>query len=112
MVKLVALYRKPEADKIDDFVKHYNEIHVPLVKKSPGLLKVEVTNLSGAPMGDAPYFLMCEMYYDSMDSMNAANASPEGKAVVKDLMSFGMKYVTLFWGEVPENGEARAPKAD
>jgi len=112
MVKLVALYRKPDADKIEDFIKHYNEVHVPLVKKTPGLLKVEVTNLSGAPMGEAPYFLMCEMYYESMDSMNAANASPEGKAAGRDLMTFAMKYVTLFWGDVPETGIARAPKAD
>jgi uncharacterized protein (TIGR02118 family) len=45
---------------------------------------------------------MAEMYYDSMDAMNGSNASPEGKAAAKDLMSFAANIVTLFFGEVKE----------
>lgn len=105
MVKLVALYRKP--DDISSFIQHYNETHLPLVRNTPGLRKLEITNFSGAPLGEAPYFLMAEMYYDSMDAMNAANASPEGKAVVRDLMSFALQYVTLVFGDVDENGLAK-----
>ena len=40
MVKFVALYKKP-AD-VEAFEKHYNEIHAPLAKKMPGLVKLEV----------------------------------------------------------------------
>ena len=100
MVKIIALYRKP-AD-IESFDKHYFEIHAPLVRKMPGLLKLEVTKVTGAPIGEAPYYLMAEMYFDSVDAMNASNASPEGKAVVKDLMSFAASVITLFFGEVKE----------
>jgi uncharacterized protein (TIGR02118 family) len=100
MVKLVALYRKA-ADQ-QAFDKHYFDVHIPLIRKSPGLRKLEVTNVGGAPMGESKFHLMAELYYDSMDAMNAANASPEGRAAAKDLMSFAADVVTLFFGEVRE----------
>ena len=100
MVKLIALYRKPT--DIEAFRKHYFEIHVPLAKKMPGLRKIEITDISGAPMGETKFLVMAEMYFDSIDAMNAANASPEGRATVKDLMSFAADVVTLFFGEVKE----------
>ena len=100
MVKLVALYRKPADAAVFD--KHYFDIHVPLVRKTPGLKKLEITKISGAPIGETKYHLMAELYYDSIDSMNAANASPEGRAVGKDLMSFAADVVTLFFGDIDE----------
>lgn len=98
MVKLVALYRKPP--DVESFDQHYANVHLPLVRKTPGLRKVELTRISGAPIGGTEYHLMAELYYDSVDSMNSANASPEGRAAGKDLMSFAAGIVTLFFGEV------------
>ena len=100
MVKLIALYRKP-SDPIA-FDEHYEKVHTPLVMKMPGLRKLEITRITGAPIGDTHYHLMTEMYFDSVDAMNAANASPEGKATARDLMSFAAKEVILFFGEVHE----------
>ena len=100
MIKLIALYKKP-AD-IPAFEKHYYDIHIPLIKKIPGLRKLELTAITGAPIGEVKYHLMAEMYYDSVDAMNAANASPEGKASARDLMSFASDIVILFFGEVNE----------
>ena len=100
MVKLVALYRKPNDVAIFD--KHYFEVHMPLVKNIPGLRKVEVTKVSGSPIGESKFHMMAEMYYDSIDAMNAANGSPEGRASAKDLMTFAADVVTLFFGEVKE----------
>jgi uncharacterized protein (TIGR02118 family) len=100
MVKLIALYRTP-AD-VASFNKHFFDIHVPLTKKIPGLRKMEITKVTGAPMGEAKYFLMAEMYYDTMDAMNAGNASPEGKAAARDIMSFAADVGVFFFGEVQE----------
>ena len=100
MIKLIALYRKPT--DVASFDKHYHEAHIPLLKKIPGLRKVELTKITGAPLGESKYHLMAEMYYDSLDAMNAGNASPEGRAAGKDLMSFEADVVTLFLGEVKE----------
>ena len=98
MVKLIALYKKPE--DVASFDKHYYETHIPLVKKIPGLRKLEITQITGSPIGGSAYHAMAEMYYDSIDTMNNANASPEGKAAARDLMSFAANVVTLFFGEV------------
>ncbi|MBI3195627.1 MAG: EthD family reductase [Ignavibacteriae bacterium] len=100
MTKLIALYKQP--DDVETFDKHYFEVHIPLVKKIPGLLKCEVTRITGAPFGDVNYYLMAELYFDSFDAMNEGNATPEGKTTAHDLMSFASPYVTLFFGEVHE----------
>jgi uncharacterized protein (TIGR02118 family) len=98
MVKLVALYRKP-ADAAD-FDKHYFDVHIPLVQKFPGLRKLEVTRVTGAPIGESKFHLVAEMYFDNNESMDAALASPEGKAVTRDILSFAADVITVFHGEV------------
>ena len=101
MIKLIALYRMP-AD-VGEFDKHYFDIHTPLVKQYPGLRKLEITKVTGAPIGETKFHLMCEMYWDNKDAMDAALASKEGKAVARDLMSFAADVVTVFIGEdVPQ----------
>jgi uncharacterized protein (TIGR02118 family) len=100
MVKLTALYRKP--DDPEQFDQHYFGIHTPLVRKYPNLKKLELTRITGAPIGDTKFNLMAEMYWETKLEMDAALISVEGKAVAKDLMSFGAQYVTLFSGDVFE----------
>ncbi|MER3525296.1 MAG: EthD family reductase [Ignavibacteria bacterium] len=97
MTKLVALYRKP-ADTTE-FDKHYFEVHTPLVQQYPGLRKLEITKVTGAPIGEAKYYLMCVMSFDNKDALDAALVSKEGKAVARDLMSFAADLVTVFIGE-------------
>ncbi len=98
MTKLIALYRK--RDDMTDFDKHYDTVHTPLVKKYPGLQRLEITRVTGAPIGESKYHVMAEMYFESKAAMDAALASPEGKAVARDLMSFAADIVTVFMGEV------------
>jgi uncharacterized protein (TIGR02118 family) len=98
MVKLIALYRNPV--NIEEFEKHYNEVHMPLVAKIPGLLKTEQAKLKGFPGQEVKYFMATEMYFESLDSLNAGMASPEGKASGRDLMNFARDYVEMFIGEI------------
>lgn len=97
MTKLIALFRKP-ADPAE-FDRHYRDTHTPLVKKYPGLRKLEITRITGAPIGETRHYLMAEMYFDDKDAMDSALASSEGKAVARDLMSFAADVVTAFFGE-------------
>ena len=101
MLKLIALYKTP--DNPAEFDKHYNETHTPLVKKMPGLRKLEVARITGAPIGEPKHYLIAEMYFDSLDALNASMASAEGKATARDLMSFAATLVTMFYAEVKEN---------
>ena len=98
MIKLIALYKMPD-DKAA-FDKHYDEVHTPLVKKMPGLRRLEVARITGAPIGEPKHHLIAEMYFDNQDALNSALASPEGKATARDLMSFAATIVTLFFAEV------------
>jgi len=98
MIKLVALYKTPE-DK-EQFDKHYFEVHMPLVAKIPGLVKSEVSKLKPLPGTGLNYYMITEMYYQDMDSFNAAMASPEGKASAKDLINFAKNNVEFYLGKV------------
>jgi uncharacterized protein (TIGR02118 family) len=97
MVKLIALYKTPENPA--EFDKHYDEIHTPLVKKWPGLKKLEVSRIYGAPIGEPKHYLIAEMYFDNQESLQKALASPEGKAAARDLMQFAGNLVTMFFAE-------------
>jgi uncharacterized protein (TIGR02118 family) len=98
MVKLIALYKVPK--NTEEFDRHYKEVHTPLVKNMPGLRKLEVAKITGAPIGEPKHYLIAEMYFDSHDALNAAMASPEGKAAARDLMSFAGDIVTMFYAEI------------
>ncbi|SOB98479.1 uncharacterized protein (TIGR02118 family) [Ureibacillus xyleni] len=98
MAKLIALYSQPQDPAAFD--QHYYEVHVPITEKIPGLREMRVTKFSGTPMGkESPYYLMCEMIYDSMEDLKNGMRSDEGKASGKDLMSFAGDIVTLMIGE-------------
>ena len=98
MVKLVALYKKP--DNPSDFDRQYFETHLPLAMKMPGVIRGEVARVVGAPAGEPPFHLIAELYFNDMASLNASMASAEGKAAAKNIMSFAAKYVTMFFAEV------------
>lgn len=98
MVKLIAFYKKPE--DVAAFDKAYFETHVPLALKMPGLVKCEVAKVTGAPGGEAPYHMVAELYFDDMAALNAAMASPEGKAAAKNLMGFAAKVVGMCFAEI------------
>ncbi len=100
MVKLVAMYKTP--DDTAAFDTHYKDVHTPIVKRWPGLRKLEVSRITGAPIGEPRHHLMAEMYFDDEESMQKALASPDGKAAAKDVMEFAGKLVTMFYAEVEE----------
>lgn len=98
MTKLVALYRTPPDPT--EFDHHFTDVHLPLVQAFPGLRKMEVTKVTGAPIGAAKFYRMVEMLFDDKDAMDEALASSQGKAVVRDIMLFAADLITVFHGEV------------
>ena len=94
MVKLVALYRTPTSP--EEFDRHFEAVHLPLLRAYPGLRGLEVTRIIGAPLGETRYSLMAEAWFETRDSMNAALSSPEGRAVARDLLRFAPDVVVFF----------------
>lgn len=99
-IKLLALYKKPDDPKAFD--EHYFEVHVPLTEKMPGLRKVEYNKIIGSPMGESNQYLLAELTFDSMEALQAAMRSDEGKATAKDLMGFAGNLVQLMFAEPVE----------
>ena len=105
MVTLTALFKKPD-DPIA-FDEHYENIHSPLIRKVPGLRRMQITRFSkmltpsNGTLSDQPY-LECTMYFDNMDSFKAAMASEENKAAGKDLMSFAGPLVSMCIGSTED----------
>ncbi len=93
--RLVALYKTP-AD-VESFDKAYFETHLPLAQKMPGLRDVNIQRFEKNIMGkDMPYHLMAELTFDSVEAVQAALASNEGKAAGANLMGFAAPYMQLF----------------
>jgi len=98
MVKLVALYKKPA--NVEEFDDKYFNTHLPLAAKMPGVKKVEVARITGSPAGESEYYLMAEVYYDSMEDLQASMASPEGRASTKNLMSFAKDVAYFMFADI------------
>jgi uncharacterized protein (TIGR02118 family) len=86
-VKLIALYDPP--DDPAAFFKHYETVHAPLVKKTPGLQSFVLNRVTEDMFGgQPPYVLIAEMTYPDRATFDAAMRSPENQAVGQDLTSF------------------------
>jgi uncharacterized protein (TIGR02118 family) len=85
MPKLIVLY--PPPSDVATFEQRYRSEHAPMVvQKIPGLKKFVAALVLGAPAGAAAYHRVAELYFDSMDSLQAAMASPGGQATVGHAM--------------------------
>ena len=79
--RFLALYETP-ADP-EAFDQHYRQIHIPLLRQLQGLRRYSVGR-DLATLHGAPYYLVTELIWDTMDELRAAFASPEGQATAAD----------------------------
>jgi uncharacterized protein (TIGR02118 family) len=85
MPKLIVLY--PPPTDAATFERRYREEHAPMVvQKIPGLKKFLAAKVLASPMGATPYQRVAELYFDSMEMLQAAMASAGGQAAVGHAM--------------------------
>ena len=93
MAQLLVLYNTPAEPAAFD--RYYQQTHIPLAKKIPGLRSYVISNGPvQALAGIAPH-LIAILRFDSMADLNAALASPESKAAAADLSNFASAGATL-----------------
>jgi uncharacterized protein (TIGR02118 family) len=80
--RLLVLWGTPEDP--DFFEHHYREIHVPLVKKLPGVRRYTFSDNTRPVRGDL-YYRIAEVDFDDMTALQQAFASPEGRAAASDV---------------------------
>jgi uncharacterized protein (TIGR02118 family) len=99
--KLIVIYDQPE--DAEAFFKHYEEVHTPLVKRTPGLQRLVLNRVVGDVFGgSAPYAAIAEMDYPDRETFEAAMKSSQNQAVAKDLMSFANGKVKVLIAESNE----------
>ncbi len=99
MFQLTALYGHPQDPTAFDH--YYQNTHSPLAMKIPGL-KGYIANKPTAtnPQESSPYYLIAELYFDSMETLQVGLQSSEGQAAAGDTQNFATGGVTLVIGEV------------
>jgi uncharacterized protein (TIGR02118 family) len=77
-VKLVVICPRPK--DVDVFEKIYQHEHIPLaVAKLGGKTKIVATKILGSPQGTPPFYRIAEVYFPSMQDLEACAASEGGK---------------------------------
>jgi uncharacterized protein (TIGR02118 family) len=97
--KLIVLY--PQPTDAGQFDKAYEEEHIPLMRQKLKGMKVAVTKIEGAAGGEAPYYLMAEIFAPSLDAIKAFLGTADGKEVGANAakISTGGRPVVLFSNE-------------
>ncbi len=81
------------------FDKYYNEIHIPLAKQLPGLVRYTISRNLAA---NAQYYLVAELDWADMASAQAALRSPVGAACAADVAKFATTGAPSLLFEVAE----------
>lgn len=89
MLKLMLLFRRASELTPEEFVAHWRDVHVPLVKQVPGIVRYTISPLPWSPDDrEVPFDGMAELYFDSREALDAALASPETAATARDGRNF------------------------
>lgn len=83
MMKITALYTPPQ--DAEAFEQHYVSVHKPLVDTLPGLIRQELSLVSGQLDGKpAAYHRITDLYFADSAAVTAAFSSEIGMAAGKD----------------------------
>lgn len=89
MIKLIALLKRKPHLSHEDFAKRWLFEHTKLSSKLPGLLEYRINIATGhQPNGEAPYDGTAELYWESLEAMEASFASDIAKIAGDDADDF------------------------
>jgi uncharacterized protein (TIGR02118 family) len=83
MVRLMVLYPRL-ADPVE-FERHYFTVHVPIVRRLPGLRRYNVGRRPSRVRGPEPYQFVAELDWEDLDSMERDFASEWGRRAARDV---------------------------
>lgn len=98
MVKMTALYKRPK--DVEAFLDHYHNVHLPIIRRLPGLRRMELSTMFTMKGDDADPFLLADMYFDSREDLMTALRSEPGRESGKDAQEFAGDIVQVFFSSV------------
>ncbi|GET25541.1 EthD family reductase [Prolixibacter sp. NT017] len=82
MAKMTVIYKTPK--NIESFERHYFDVHIPLAKQLPGLIKYEINDGAIFSTTGHSSYRIANLYFDSMEAMKKAFSSEVGQRCAAD----------------------------
>jgi uncharacterized protein (TIGR02118 family) len=90
MIKVVGLLTRKEGTTHEEFVRHWFDVHGPLAHAVPGIRRYVQSHITGTrtrpdiPETDVEVDGIAELWYDNLESLQRAAATPEMQALTDD----------------------------
>jgi uncharacterized protein (TIGR02118 family) len=93
---LLAIFKRPEGgeDELEEFMTRYEEEHLPLIEKVPGLRVTNPEKVTGHFAGD-DIVVVTRMTFDDRAALDAAMASDEMRVAGRNLREIAPGMLTL-----------------
>ena len=82
MAKMIIMYETPK-DK-EKFDQHYFEVHVPLGRNIPNIIKDSVNRVVDTQFTNLNLYLITILEFENMERLKEAFSTPEAKAAEAD----------------------------
>lgn len=92
MARLVVIYDIPS--DVDAFERHYNDVHLPLAKRYPGLRRYTRSHQPAVVIGE-PCYMVVMLDWDDMPALEAALESEIGQRTAEDATANLARYATF-----------------
>jgi uncharacterized protein (TIGR02118 family) len=99
MVKFMILFYNPT--DVTNFENSYNNF-LALIERMPSITRRQVVNVTGSPLGTTRLYRILEVYFESIEVMDAALRSPAGQEAGKELNIFPHETFELIFADVYE----------
>jgi uncharacterized protein (TIGR02118 family) len=102
MAKMTVIYQAPE--DVEFFERHYFDVHIPLAKQLPGLIKYEISNNAIISTTGHSSYRIANLYFESMEAMKNAFVSEVGQkcAVDRKILAPESKDVQIYLYDTKE----------
>ena len=109
MVKFMITFSTPA--NVGVFENAYNDL-LALVERMPNIERRQVVNVLASPVGEAPYYRILEIYFASVEDMEASLRSTAGQETGAELgRRFTAGQYGAFYAEVFEEAGGSTPTA-
>jgi uncharacterized protein (TIGR02118 family) len=95
MVKLTALFKRPEGVTREEFHRWWLHEHAPLGKQFPRLRKYVVSLSIDSPFEEPAYDGFAELWFDSLEDLEYALSAPEATPAREDRLKHVKETVRL-----------------
>lgn len=109
-VKFMVIY--PTPTDIPTFEKRYQEEHVPMaVEKLGGKTRFIATKVLGSPQGAAPFYRIAEVFFPSLEALEACAQSEGGKETLAHAVAISTGGAPIFLVGESETFHFDTPKS-